>query len=65
MDMNRDPDILIGVSAAAGGSAGMTIHLLADTLSLAVLGVNLVVALGGGYLLWLRIKKARKEIDGA
>jgi ABC-type enterobactin transport system permease subunit len=63
--MSRDPDILIGVSAAAGGSAGMTINLLADTLSLAVLGVNLVVALGGGYLLWLRIKKARKEIDGA
>jgi hypothetical protein len=63
--MNRDPDIVIGSIAAAGGSAGMTINLLADTLSLAVLGVNLVVALGGGYLLWLRIKKARKEIDGA
>jgi hypothetical protein len=63
--MNRDPDIAIGSIAAVGGSAGMTMHLLADTLSLAVLGVNLLVALGGGYLLWLRIKKARKEIDGA
>ena len=62
--MSRDPDIAIGATAAAGGSAGMTIHLLADTLSLLVLGVNLVVALGGAYLLWLRIRKARKEIDG-
>ena len=57
--MSRDPDIAIGATAAAGGSAGMTMHLLAGTLSLLVLGVNLVVALGGGYLLWLRIKKAR------
>jgi hypothetical protein len=57
--MSRDPDIAIGSIAAAGGSAGMTMHLLADTLSLLVLGVNLVVALGGAYLLWLRIKKAR------
>jgi len=63
--MSRDPDIAIGSIAAAGGSAGMTMHLLADTLSLAVLSVNLIVALGGGYLLWLRIRKARKEIDGA
>ena len=63
--MSRDPDIAIGATAAAGGSAGMTIHLLADTLSLLVLGVNLVVALGGAYLLWLRIKRARKEIDAA
>ena len=37
----------------------MTMHLLADTLSLLVLSVNLIVALGGAYLLWLRIKKAR------
>ena len=63
--MSRDPDIAIGSIAAAGGSAGMTMHLLADTLSLAVLSVNLIVALGGAYLLWLRIRKARKEIDGA
>jgi len=63
--MSRDPDIAIGSIAAAGGSAGMTMHLLADTLSLLVLSVNLIVALGGGYLLWLRIRKARKEIDGA
>jgi len=62
--MSRDPDIAIGSIAAAGGSAGMTMHLLADTLSLLVLSVNLIVALGGGYLLWLRIRKARKEIDG-
>jgi ABC-type enterobactin transport system permease subunit len=62
--MSRDPDIAIGSIAAAGGSAGMTMHLLADTLSLAVLSVNLIVALGGAYLLWLRIRKARKEIDG-
>jgi len=35
--MSRDPDIAIGATAAAGGSAGMTMHLLADTLSLQVL----------------------------
>ena len=57
--VSRDPDITIGSIAAVGGSAGMTMNLLADTLSLLVLSVNLIVALGGAYLLWLRIKKAR------
>lgn len=61
--MIRHPDTLIGGGLAAGGSAGLTVQIVTQYASLGVLLLNGALALGGLYLLWLRIRKARSELQ--
>lgn len=56
--MNRDTDTLIGAGMTAAGSVGLTIQVVTDYAQLAVIGLNALLALGGLYLLWTRIRKA-------
>ena len=58
----RDPDTLIGWTAAGFGTGGLTLQWMTDFGSLALIAINLVLALGGGYLLVLRIIKAHRDI---
>lgn len=60
----RPDDALVGKAATAGGSLGLTIQWLTDFGSLIVIALNIVLALGGLYLLYLRTLKARRELRG-
>lgn len=60
--MNK-ADTVIGAGAFVGGSTGLTVQVLTSYGSLLILAVNGVLAIGGLYLLWLRIKKARRELE--
>ena len=53
-------DNIVGSAATAIGTAGMTYQFTVDALSLVVLIANAVVALGGIYLLYVRIRAARR-----
>ena len=52
-------DHIVGSAATATGTAGMAYQFTVDALSLVVLIANAVVALGGIYLLYVRIRAAR------
>lgn len=54
-------DKAIGVTAAVAGSAGITVQWLTGFGNLILIGLNIVLAVGGLYLLWLRIRRARRE----
>lgn len=58
----RDPDSAVGWIAAAGGTTGLTVQWLTDFGSLALIVANLLLAVGGLYLLILRIIKAHRDI---
>ena len=58
----RDPDAVVGWVATAGGTTGLTVQLLTDFGSIALIVVNLLLALGGLYLLVLRIIKAHRDL---
>ena len=53
-------DHIVGSAATAIGTAGMAYQFTVDALSLVVLVANAVVALGGIYLLYVRIRAARR-----
>jgi hypothetical protein len=59
---HRDPDTLIGSAAAGFGTGGLTLQWATDFGSLALIAINLVLAMAGGYLLLLRIIKAHRDI---
>jgi len=56
----NDFDTWVGLSTATLGSTGLAIHLWLPYLSVAAVGLNMVLALGGLYLLYLRIKRLRR-----
>ena len=57
-------DILIGKSMAAIGASGLTLQWLTDFGSLLAVTLNILLAAGGLYLLYLRTKKARQDLRG-
>ena len=57
----RDLDTIFGISAISLGSTGLTLQIVLEVTSIVVVGVNLVLALGGCYLLYLRIRRARRK----
>ncbi len=59
--MSYDSDIVVGGLAAAGGATGITFQVITNFANLTILVINLLVALGGLYLLWLRIRRQRRE----
>ena len=61
----NDMDTWVGTGMIAAGSTGLTIQVVMSYVSFGVIGANLLLALGGGYLLWLRIKKAKESLKQA
>lgn len=59
----KDPDTIIGASATAAGAGGLTLQTLLQFGNITVVLINIIVAIGGMYLLSLRIRKARRELD--
>ncbi len=60
--MTRDLDTWVGIGTVAAGSTGLTVQVLLDYASVLVVGVNLALAIGGLYLLHLRIRRARRAL---
>lgn len=50
----------IGKIAVMASGTGFTLQWLTDFGSLLVIGINLVLGLGGIYLLWLKVRAARR-----
>ncbi|MEK9752561.1 MAG: hypothetical protein VW338_05030 [Rhodospirillaceae bacterium] len=59
--MTRHLDTIAGAAATVAGSVGLTVQMVTEFASLVVVGLNILLAMGGLYLLWLRIKKARRD----
>lgn len=59
----KDPDVVVGATMTAAGSAGLTAQWALDFGSLLVIVVNLCLGIGGMYLLALRIRKARRDLN--
>ena len=59
----KDTDAVIGAGAALAGSTGLGIQWALNFGSLAVIAINLILGFGGLYLLWLRIRRARRDLD--
>ena len=58
----KDTDAVIGAGAALAGSTGLGIQWALNFGSLAVIAINLILGFGGLYLLWLRIRRARRDL---
>ena len=54
-------DTVVGGGAAAVGSLAATMHMVTDVISLVTLAINFVIAAGGAYLLYLRIKRIKNK----
>ena len=54
-------DAVIAKGATAVGTMGITYQIIFDALSLVALLINVLLAVGGIYLLWLKIRKAKRE----
>lgn len=63
MNNAKDPDTIIGAGAAVAGTGGLTLQTLLQFGNITVVLINIIVAIGGMYLLSLRIRKARRELD--
>lgn len=58
----RDPDAIVGWVATAGSITGFTTQWLTNYGSVALITINLLLGLGGLYLLALRVIKAHRDI---
>lgn len=59
--MTNKGDITVGVITASVGSGGLTMQMAMETMSLVLLVMNLVLAIGGFVLLGYRLKIARRR----
>jgi len=62
-ELHRTIDAAVGSGSIGIGSAGLTLQFMQNTMSLTLMVVNIALALGGMYLLYLRIRKARRDLD--
>lgn len=53
-------DTIIGIGAAGVGGAGTAFQMATQIGSLILIGLNIVLALGGIYLVWTRLRKSNK-----
>lgn len=51
----------IGATAAAVGSAGLTVQVLTDWMGLVATTLNVILALGGIFLMFHKIRRARNK----
>jgi hypothetical protein len=59
--VTKDPDAVAGGVLAAAGATGLSIQAITQGLNLAVVCINLLLGLGGLYLLFVRIRRARRQ----
>ncbi len=59
--VTKVPGAVVGGVAAAAGAAGLSIQALTQELDLAVVCINLLLGLGGLFLLWKRIRRAQRQ----
>lgn len=59
--MMPNDDTAAGIAAAVGGSGLLTLQVLTNSVNLIAAILNILLALGGLYLLWHRIKKVRRD----
>lgn len=54
-------DTVYGALATAGGAGGLTLQMITNYANLGVTFLNILLALGGLYLLWHRIKRLHRD----
>jgi uncharacterized iron-regulated membrane protein len=59
--VNYDTDTLAGATAAAGGSGALTLQLATQYANFGVTVLNIILAVGGLYLMWPKIKKVWRD----
>lgn len=59
--MQAGSDVTAGTAAAVAGFAGITIQWMTQFTNLLAAGANLTLAIGGLYLLWMRISRAHRD----
>jgi hypothetical protein len=59
--MTDNGDAMAGAIATAGGATGLTIQLFTSFANLTVTLLNILLALGGLYLLFLKIRQAHRN----
>jgi|TARA_R110000764_G_C10774224_1_gene355335 hypothetical protein len=59
--MTKNPDAVLGTVLTTGAAAGITIQQITEYASLVVMAINIILGLGGLYLLAQRIRKTRAE----
>ena len=58
--MNKIDDAAIGLTSAAIGGSGLTLQVVMDGMSFALLALNLVLCIGGLLLVGYRLRKAMR-----
>lgn len=61
MLLKTHPDQILGTAAAVAGSTGATIQWVTDFSNIALIAINLVVAVAGGVLVYNRIRLTQAE----
>ncbi|WP_366556453.1 hypothetical protein [Aquibaculum sediminis] len=56
-------DLMLGSAATAFGTSGVALQWWGQLGSLLLVGLNVILACAGLYLIWLRIRKARLELE--
>ena len=54
-------DLLVGGTAATAGTGGLTVQWAIGMGNLTLIAINIILALGGCYLVYLRIRQARQD----
>lgn len=54
-----DNDAAVGAAMTVGGSLGLTIQFVTQFASMSAAVLNVVLAIGGLYLLWLKIRRSQ------
>ena len=54
-------DTAVGVGAASVGSLAAGFHMVTEVVGLLTLGFNFTIAVGGAYLLYLRIRRIKDK----
>lgn len=55
-------DKTLGIVLAAGGGTGLTIQWLTNFGNVILIALNVILAIGGIYLLFLRIRRAHRQM---
>ncbi|MDF2097324.1 hypothetical protein [Aquibaculum arenosum] len=56
-------DLMLGSAATAFGTSGAALQWWGQLGSLLLVGLNVILACAGLYLIWLRIRRARLELE--
>lgn len=54
-------DLTVGVAAAATGGGGLTVQMAVGIGNLVLVGLNILLALGGLYLVYLRVRRTQRR----